>query len=73
MTMTKKLSRFEIRAKLNLFTASSKKAVDQRLAKLEFNELRTLMNSYDCSLEELTDKIWSVECLGKTKTGKEIR
>lgn len=71
--MAKNLSIYEIRNKLALNSVGTIKVLENRMIDLSFDELRTLMISYNCSLNELIDKIWSVECLGKTRTVKVIR
>lgn len=73
MTMAKKLSIVEIRNKLALNSVGTIKVLENRMSELSFDELRTLMISYNCTLNDLIDKIWSVDCLGKTRNAKVIR
>lgn len=80
MTMAKKLSLFQIKRKwteinnkLDFDSIGTIKVLNQRLSELSFEELRFLLSRYNCELQDLLDRIWAINCLGKSKTKKVIR
>ena len=60
----------EIKHKLGLDSVGTLDVLDRRMSELDFEEIRLLMVQYHCTLEEIVDKVWAVECLGKTRTSK---
>jgi len=80
VTMAKKLSLFQIKRKwteinnkLDFDSIGTIKVLNQRLSELSFEELRFLLSRYNCELQDLLDRIWAINCLGKSKTKKVIR
>jgi len=78
--MAKKLSLFQIKRKwteinnkLDFDSIGTIKVLNQRLSELSFEELRFLLSRYNCELQDLLDRIWAINCLGKSKTKKVIR
>jgi hypothetical protein len=53
--------------KLELGTVGAEKVMAERLGELSCEELRMLVLSYECSVNELAEKLWQYEGLKKAK------
>jgi hypothetical protein len=53
--------------KLGLDTVGSAKVMAKRLEELSCEELRVLILGYECSINELAEKVWQCEGLKKSE------